>query len=177
VLSVRRDMSAPRYLALMSRSRRMRAAAQADRYAPVATSTRILLGGLYLAVLSWAALYSSHHNIDPFVFDHGPVLRWRLGAFTFLLLASLLVSLAALIVTRYRILTLIAASINTFYTLGGVSLFVWLFGYAYFHRFTYRIEPMDAFAAFFLILVPGVAATTFFGVCRRGAPSKRLERP
>jgi hypothetical protein len=124
-------------------------------------STRILLGGFYVAALTWAATQISHRHYDPFLFDHGPILIWRLSAPTVLLLASVLTCLAALLVTTSRGLFLAAASVNVFYALGGSALFVWLFAFARMHRFSYYFEPSDVYAAYFLILVPAVAAAAF----------------
>jgi hypothetical protein len=124
-------------------------------------STRILLGGFYIAALTWPATQLSHRHFDPFLVGHGPIVVWRFSALTVLLLASLLTCLAALVVTTSRGLTLAAASINFFYSLCGIALFVWLFVFARVHRFEYHFESGDVFAAYFLVLVPGVAAAAF----------------
>jgi hypothetical protein len=134
-------------------------------------STRVLLGGFYLATLMWAATNISHGHFYSFLIDHGPVLIWHLGAPTVLLLVSLLTCLSALLVTKSKVLALVAATINSFYALGGIVLFGWLLALAHIRHFRYHFESNDVYAAYFLIIVPGVAATSFFGTFRSWAPN------
>jgi hypothetical protein len=137
----------------------------------MATSTRLLLGGFYLAAIVSLFLPNGHSINLPW---HGWHFFVQTHRFELALSTTILVSLAAILFTGQRVLALVAAIVNGFYALGSFALL--LRGFLQAGRIGY-LDSGTLFLVFGVLFVPAVAAVSFFQMCRTLAPNKRWKGP
>jgi hypothetical protein len=127
----------------------------------VITSTRVLLGGYYVALApTFAAGFEHPRHFD---FSHWGQFLSRTNTLALALIGSIGVSLVAVIIPNNRFLVLTAATINIFYAVGGIALIVWLLLLPGFQGWSAAEDPILILG---LVFVPGVAAVCFYRTYR-----------